>query len=386
MECFSNLLEKDHRRELNSAKNDVTVPFNDLGRGTSALRTEIDEAIARVLSSGWYVLGPEHDALESELSDYLGAGDAVLVGNGTDALQLALTSVGVTAGSTVLTVANAGGYTSTAARSLGAIPVYADVEPQSHLLSERTLNAALERLPAPPRALVITHLFGAAVDAEALVALAKRHDVAVIEDCAQALGASVRGAKVGTFGDVATTSFYPTKNLGALGDGGALFTSNPNTARMLRQLRQYGWESKYRASVPGGRNSRLDEMQAAILRVKLPHLDRWNERRREIHRSYEAAIGAGDRLLNTASERYVGHLAVLDTNDRERTQRIFDEAGVRTDVHYPLPDHLQSLASDRDRPLLPVTERAATTVLSIPLFPELRSDEIDRVCEALAHV
>jgi aminotransferase EvaB len=191
--------------------------------------------------------------------------------------------------------------------------------------------------------------------------------------------------RAGSVADVATTSFYPTKNLGALGDGGAVFTSDDAIARTLRQLRQYGWESKYRTTVEGGRNSRLDELQAAVLRTKLPHLDTWNERRRSIHAEYEAAIGAGGRMVNTANPGFVGHLAVLDVDDRERARALLTEHGVRSDIHYPIADHRQPIATG-PTPSLPVTEAAIERILSVPLFPELTASEVARVSTALAAI
>ena len=361
------------------------VPFNDLGRGTALLRPQLDAAIARVLSSGWYVLGPEHNALEVELGTYVGTAHAVGVGNGTDALQLAMSALGVTAGDTVLTAANAGGYASTAARSLGAEPVFADVDPQTLLLTVATIDEALERLPTVPKVIVITHLFGAAADIMEMVVWAHERSILVIEDCAQSLGAYTTGVRAGSVADAATTSFYPTKNLGALGDAGAVFTSDDATAARLRQLRQYGWGSKYRTTVEGGRNSRLDELQAAVLRTKLPHLDDWNERRREIHTRYEAAIGSGGRLVNVSSPAFVGHLAVVEVDDRPRTIAILAEHGVRSDVHYPIADHHQPIA--QHAPVsLPVTEAAAQRIISVPLFPELTASEVSRVSAALAAI
>jgi aminotransferase EvaB len=358
------------------------VPFNDLGRGTSAIRPVIDEAISRVVSSGWYVLGPEHDAFEAELAAYVGVDHAVGVGNGTDALQLALTALGVTAGDTVLTAANAGGYTSTAARSIAAVPVF--VDETSMLLTVDTVAAAVERLAAAPKVIVVTHLFGTAADVELIVDWAHARDIAVLEDCAQSLGAMVGTRRAGAVADVSTTSFYPTKNLGALGDGGAVLTSDAGLAVRLRQLRQYGWASKYSTSVEGGRNSRLDELQAAVLRAKLPLLDGWNERRREIHSQYENAVSSNARLVNTSGPGYVGHLAVIDVDDRDAARAVFEAHGVRTDVHYPTPDHLQPIAAGTSVTDLPVTERVAKRILSVPLFPELTRDEVDRVSAALA--
>ena len=361
------------------------VPFNDLGRGTALLRPQLDEAIARVLSSGWYVLGPEHNAFETELASYLGVTHAVGVGNGTDALQLALSALGVTAGDTVLTAANAGGYTSTAARSLGATPVFADVDPGSMLLTLATIEAAVRLLPSPPRVIVVTHLFGAAANISEIVEWAHARSILVIEDCAQSLGAMADGVRAGSVADAATTSFYPTKNLGALGDGGAVVTSHDAVAATLRQLRQYGWESKYRTTLEGGRNSRLDELQAAVLRTKLPFLDGWNDRRREIHADYESAIGSGGRMVNSASPGFVGHLAVVEVDDRARAVAILAEHGVRSDIHYPISDHHQPIA-DGAAVSLPATDRATSRIVSVPLFPELTAVEVARVSTALAAI
>lgn len=362
---------------------DASVPMNDLARGTQLLRAEIDQAVGRVLDSGYFILGPENAALEGELSTYLGVDGAVLVGNGTDALQLALAAVGVTAGDLVMTVANAGGYTTTAARALGAEPYYVDVEPDTLLMSLRTFEDALRDAPTKPKTLVITHLFGSAVDAAPIVSHARGLGITVIEDCAQAIGAAYGGRKVGTFGDLATTSFYPTKNLGAIGDAGAIFGSDSGALARARQLRQYGWESKYRTTVSGGMNSRMDEMQAAIIRVKLPHLDAWNARRNEIHAEYEKATSGPIRFVTRAVDGFAGHLAVLEVEDRARVQALFSAARIGTDVHYPTPDHLQPFVSRGPQPRLAATERAAGRILSVPMFPELRSDEIERVCIAL---
>lgn len=364
----------------------AVIPFNDLGRGTVALRSQIDEAIAAVLTSGWYVMGPEHNALERELSDYLGVANTILVGNGTDALQLALSGVGVKAGDYVLTAANAGGYTSTAVRSIGATPCFADIDADSHLLTVATLQASLALIPQKPRAVVVTHLFGGAADMVSIMDWARTHDMLVIEDCAQSLGAMVGEVRAGGYGDAATTSFYPTKNLGALGDGGAVFTSNEDVAARVRQLRQYGWESKYRTTIDGGRNSRLDELQAAILRVKLPLLDSWSDRRRAIHARYEAAATANVRFVNHAGPAFVGHLAVFEVADREAVRLQLKAAGIATDVHYPIPDHLQPLLADQNVVSLPITEFLAGHILSLPLFPELTEPEIERIVDAIGRI
>jgi len=350
------------------------------------VQAQIDAAIARVVASGWYVMGPEHDAFESELAAYAGVDHAVALGNGTDALELALYAVGVRPADRVLAVANAGGYTTIASRLLGADPLYCDVASDTLQATAQTVTDAIDGSGDKPAAIVVTHLYGAMAPVEELVALARERGIPVIEDCAQALGARQGGRAAGTFGDIATTSFYPTKNLGALGDGGAVFTESADLAATVRRMRQYGWEGKYSIAHPHGRNSRMDELQAAILRVKLPYLDAWNERRRDIHRRYEqAASGAhGVRLVSTASESYTGHLAAVIADDRDDARAALTASGIRTDVHYPIPDHRQPLiAGEGERPALPATEHASASVFSLPLFPELRADEVDRICAAL---
>jgi dTDP-4-amino-4,6-dideoxygalactose transaminase len=346
----------------------------------------LDAAISRVVSSGWYVLGPEHDALESELSEYMGVKHSVNVGNGTDALELALAAVGVEAGSSVVTVANAGAYTSTAALLLGAIPIYCDVDPNTLLMSVETLEECLSSLPEPPAAIVVTHLYGALAPIQDLVLVARKYGVAVVEDCAQSLGACVSGKRGGTFGDVATTSFYPTKNLGALGDGGAIFTDNDEIAEKVRRMRQYGWASKYSIEYAHGKNSRLDEIQAAILRIKLPLLDKQNEARRRIHSQYETAQHSGIKVLNKASESFIGHLAVVISENRDAARNSLEVAGIKTDIHYPIPDHKQHFPQFIPSNVhLPVSEWASRSVFSVPLFPELTQNEVNRVVEALSN-
>jgi len=358
-----------------------TIPFNDLSRTPVGLMREIEAAVARVLASGWYVLGPEHDAFEGELAQYIGSQHVVLLGNGTDALELGLAALGVTLGDRVITVANAGAYATVAMRLLGAIPVFADVSPETHLMTVETFEAALASSAEQPRAVVVTHLYGAVADVEGIAAVAHRHGIAVLEDCAQSLGARRGGRLAGTTGDIATTSFYPTKNLGALGDGGAVYTNDSALADAVRRMRQYGWTSKYRIEVDHGRNSRLDELQAAILRVKLPHLDEWNERRRAIHTQYQAASSS---LVHSTDEAFIAHLAVATSSQRDRVRERLASSGVSTDVHYPLPDHRQGFPVALATAPLPVTERLAGEVFSVPMFPQLTASEIDRISEALA--
>ena len=359
----------------------MTVPMNDLVRGFNSHHEELTEAVVRVAQSGWYVHGPEHEAFQREFAEFVGVGHCVGVANGTDALELAIRAVGEGRNGRVLTAANAGGYTTTAARRAGRGVSYADVDPTHLCLTARSVEPVLDGVAI----CVVTHLYGRMAPIEQIVELCHDRDVAVIEDCAQSVGAERDGRKAGSFGDAATFSFYPTKNLGALGDGGAIGTSDPGLAASLIRLRQYGWTSKYSIGVDGGRNSRLDEMQAAVLRTRLPHLRAWSERRRQIIKRYAAAAhGSSLTILPVAGEDHVGHLAVGLTRFRDEVAAKLAVAGVRTDVHYPIPDHLQpAFAEEFASVSLPVTEQTTGQVISLPCFAELTDAEVEQVCDAL---
>jgi dTDP-4-amino-4,6-dideoxygalactose transaminase len=361
------------------------VPLNDLRRGYLDLEKDLRQAVDEVLSSGWYVLGPQHDAFEKEFAAAAGTGSAVGVANGTDALELAMLSVGCRPGDEVVTAANAGMYTSTAALKAGLVPRFADVDPGTLLLTAATVEPVLT---PRTRAVVVTHLYGRLAEMGPLRELCRTAGVALIEDCAQAAGAVSDDGPAGSLADVASFSFFPTKNLGALGDGGAVVTDDPDRAALLRRLRQYGWSAKYTVTEERGRNSRLDELQAAVLRVKLPHLAGWNARRRDIVARYADALGSETRRLvhgdAAASPAYVGHLAVMSTPERDADRALLTDAGIRTDVHYPVPDHRQPvLAAAYADVSLPVTERAAREILTLPCFAEMSEQEIERVCDVL---
>lgn len=358
----------------------MRVPLNDLARACQRDRAAIDAAVAEVLSSGWYVHGRQHAAFEEELAAYIGVEHCVGVASGTDALELALRAVAVQGRSHVVTAANAGGYTSVAALRAGLVPRYADVDPYTHCLSAATVEPVLDDDVA---AVVVTHLYGRLADVRPVVELAAEAGVPVVEDCAQAIGAARDGVAAGAYGAVGTFSFYPTKNLGALGDGGALVTSDAAVAERLRLLRQYGWDAKYRIARDGGRNSRLDELQAAILRVRLPGVAAASERRRAIIARYRAAGAASLTVLPADGPDHAGHLAVAVAEDRAAARAALEAAGVATDIHYPIPDHRQPGLPDAEVSL-PVTERLAEQVLTLPCFPELTDAEVDVVCEALA--
>jgi len=358
------------------------VPMNDLSRALDAERADLAAAFEDVLASGWLIQGPQHKAFESELAAYVGAEHAVGTASGTDALELALRALMPAGRATVVTAANCGGYTTTAARRAGFAVRYVDVDEATLCLDPSSLPEALDPTVG---VVVVTHLYGRAADVQAVRAVCEPLGIAVLEDCAQALGARIAGARVGGIGDAAAFSFYPTKNLGALGDGGAVTTSRPGVAASVRQLRQYGWQGKYTIVADGGRNSRLDELQAAILRRRLTRLDEWNERRRLIIRAYVRAASARIRVLSADGEQHSGHLAVVVSEDRDALRDHLTAGGIRTDVHYPIPDHRQpAFAAEYADVTLPVTERTTERILSVPVFPEMRDDEIDRICDALA--
>jgi hypothetical protein len=364
------------------------VPQANPGAAYRAHKQEIDVAISRALDSGWYVLGLEGRAFETEFAAWLGSGTAVGCGNGTDAIALALRGLGIGAGSTVVTVSHTAVATVAAIESTGATPLLIDIEPAHYTMDPAELGQVLADPPPglpPIRAVVPVHLYGQVADVEVIGTLCRRHGAVLIEDCAQAHGARRNGRMAGTFGDAAAFSFYPTKNLGALGDGGAVVARDPAVAARIAALRQYGWTRHY-ISDEVGINSRLDELQAAILRVKLTHLDAANARRREIATAYDAVLGSRAPLRRRGSQ-HVYHLYVIRTPDRDQAQARLRDSGVGTGVHYPVPVHLQPAYEGRVTrgPYRCVeTERAAAEVLSLPLYPELTDEQVAQVCHAIA--
>jgi aminotransferase EvaB len=359
------------------------VPLNDLSRGWIATSTEVRSGVLRVLESGWYVHGPEHRAFEEELAAFLGARHAVGVASGTDALALALLAVGCGPGSEVVTAANAGGYTSVAVAQIGGVVAYADVDADGLVMTTETVAAAVSDVT---RAVVVTHLYGNVADVESIVAFCRPLGIAVVEDGAQALGAISGARRIGTLGDVAALSFYPTKNLGAAGDGGAVVTDDDGVAEAARSLRQYGWGQKYRVERGQGMNSRLDEIQAAILRVGLGRLDEMTARRQGIVRRYREVLDETPaRMVSGSTGSFVAHLAVARFAARERSRDVLSTAGIATDIHYPIPDHHQTgLPSPVRVTSLTETERAAGEIVTVPCFAEMTESEVDRVCNALA--
>lgn len=361
----------------------TTIPLNDLSRLIRNFQNELLLAFQRVLSRSYFVLGPECQAFEQEFAAYCEAHSCIGVANGTDALELALRAVGVDAGDHVATVANAGGYSTTAIRALAAMPCYVEIDPKTMLLSPEALEATARQMKL--KAVIVTHLYGQMADMPRLLTIARQQGISVIEDCAQAHGAVLNGKRAGTWGDAAAFSFYPTKNLGALGDGGAVVTNREEAAVTIRELRQYGWRQKYKSERTGGRNSRLDEVQAAFLRTLLPSLDQRNERRREIMARYQQRLKDVPLQLPLPDLSHVGHLFVIRHSQRDRLRQELQNLGIGTDIHYPIPDYLQPSATSwlPVVPSLPYTEQCARTVLSLPCFPELSDHEVDAVCQAV---
>lgn len=364
--------------------NSPLVPINSLQRHVAPLRAELVAAAMAVIDSGHYVLGPGVAAFEQAFADYCGVGHCVSVANGTDALELALRTLDLASGARVALVANAAMYGSTAVLAIGAEPVYVDVLPGVATMDPARLEAALSAHP-DIAAVIATHLYGRLAEIDAIAALCARRGIPLVEDCAQAHGASHGdGRRAGAFGAIAAFSFYPTKNLGALGDGGALVMTEPALAARARALRQYGWRAKYLNTEPGGRNSRLDELQAHFLLAMLPRLDGWNERRRAIANRYAEAIRHQDiEVSPPAGADYVAHLYVLRCDRRDALRAHLQAAGIQCEVHYPLPDHRQPCHGGRfEAASLPVTDAEALRVLSLPCFPELSDEEVQRVIDA----
>ncbi len=373
----------------------MNVPFLDLTAEVAATRDAVQAAIDRVLTRGWFVLGPEVEAFEHEFAAYSGAAHAVGVASGTDALTLALRACDIGPGDEVITVPNTAVATVAAIELAGARPVFADIDPATMNLDP----AAAERAITPrTQALLPVHLYGQSTDLAPLLDVARRHGLRLIEDACQAHGASYGGRRVGGIGDIGCFSFYPTKNLGGYGDGGMAVTSDPALAERLRLLRAYGWKERDR-SVVRGTNSRLDELQAAILRVKLPLLDGWNATRRAIAARYDAAFAGLDGLRLPGEAAYgtrIYHLYVVRLSNTARPEPVEGRApephreafrahltgqGVGTLVHYPFPIYLQDAYRDLGLTAgaCPVAEQAATEIVSLPLHPHLTDTQVEAV-------
>jgi len=365
----------------------IEVPQTDPKAGYLAHQAEIDSAIQRVLNSGWYILGREVESFEQEFAAYIGVRHAIGVGSGTDALELSLRACGIGPGDLVFTVSHTAVATVAAIELAGATPVLVDIDPVTYTMDPNCLVSALARPPAgKPKAVIPVHLYGHPADMPSILELVKRQGLYVIEDCAQSHGATLDGRMTGAWGDIAAFSFYPTKNLGALGDGGMVVTDNPALAERVRLLQQYGWRERYISDIPGG-NSRLDELQAAILRVKLRGLDKGNMRRQSLAQTYNALLAdVGLTLPEVRSGvTHVYHQYVVRLPQRDALRTYLRQAGIGTLIHYPAPVHLQPAYQGR-LPIvapLPWTEQVAKQVLSLPIFPQLSDDQARRVGECI---
>ncbi|MFO0775925.1 MAG: DegT/DnrJ/EryC1/StrS family aminotransferase [Nitrospiraceae bacterium] len=360
------------------------IPLMALDNMAARHRDAVLAAMQRVLDGGWYILGQEVEAFEREWAAYLGTASCIGVGNGTDAIAVALRAVGVQSGDEVLTVSHTAVATVAAIEQIGAVPVLVDIDPRSRCLDPaRVADLCTDRT----RAMVPVHMYGQPAPMPALLSIAKQYGLRVVEDCAQAHGAEIDGRKVGTFGDAAAFSFYPTKNLGAFGDAGAVVTGSAEVATAARALRQYGWATRYVSDRPGI-NSRLDELHAACLRVLLPQLDADNRRRRDIAAAYHTAVrDCGVRVpARIDGTTPVVHLYVVECAERERFEAHMSQRGIDTGRHYPMAVHEQPAYCGRLRghDRLPNTERLYRELVTLPCHPGLTDEEVRCICDALA--
>ena len=347
------------------------------------LQPEIDAAIGRVLQRGWFILGPELEKLEAEFAAYVGVPYAVGCNSGTDAIELAFRALGIGPGDEVITTPLTAAFGVFAITAAGATPVFVDIDPLTYNLDPNHIEAAIT---PRTRAIMPVHLYGQPADMGAILEIAEQYELFVVEDCAQAHGARYRGQRVGSLSDVAAFSFYPTKNLGAYGDGGMVVTSSPAVAERVRMLRNGGQRSRYAHEVVG-LNSRLDELQAAILSVKLAHLDADNARRRAVAAQYDTLLAGGpvETPWVAPDVEPVYHLYVVRTSERDALMAHLAAQGVGTLVHYPTPTHLQGAyhGLGLGPGALPQAEAAAQEVLSLPMYPELTDDEVAWIAQAV---
>jgi dTDP-4-amino-4,6-dideoxygalactose transaminase len=364
----------------------MRIPFLDLKAQYATLADEVDSAMRGVVQRADFILGEDVAAFESEFAEYLGVKQVVGVASGLAALEMALRAYHIGPGDEVITPANTFIATVLSIVAVGAKPVLVDMDPRTHNIDPTAIEAAIT---SHTRALMPVHLYGQPADLEPILAIANRHNLLVIEDAAQAHGARYKGKRIGGFGHAAAFSFYPGKNLGAYGDGGAVATNDEQMAERLRQLRNYGQKVKYYHEVMGT-NSRLDTLQAAVLRVKLGYLDQWNAGRRNHSATYNKSLASSPiGLVRTLPDvEHVHHLYVIEVENRARVQAELQSRGISTGIHYPVPVHLQkaSAALGYPRGSFPHTERAADRILSLPMFAELTHEQVEYVVETLTTI
>ena len=362
------------------------IPFLDLKASYRELQEELDAAYHSVMESGWYILGQEVEAFESEFASFCGVGHCVGVGNGLEALHLILRAMDIGPGDEVIVPANTYIATWLAVSYAGATPVPVEPDAQTYNLDSTRIEAAIT---LRTKAILVVHLYGQPADMDSIIDIARRHNLKVIEDAAQAHGARYKGRRVGSLGVAAGFSFYPGKNLGALGDGGAVTTNDSGLADRIRALRNYGSKVKYHNEQKGF-NSRLDELQAALLRVKLKCLDSWNGRREILAERYLSALRKTGLQLPFVPEwaQPVWHLFVVGCDNREQLQQQLTEAGIGTMIHYPVPPHLQPAYAELGlkEGRFPITERIHSTVISLPMWPQMNEKQIQIVIDVLQEI
>jgi len=360
----------------------MKIHFNDLQAPTREIQQDLWAAAQRVLDSGWYVLGEELKAFENEFAAYCNVQHCIGVSSGTEALHLALKACDLHPGDEVITASHTFIANALAITWTGATPIFVDIDRRSNTIDPNEVERAIT---SKTRAILPVHLYGQCADMDAIMQLAKKHDLWVIEDAAQAHGATYKGQKAGSFGDLGCFSFYPSKNLGAYGDAGGITTNNAELADTLRRLRNYGQLDRYWHPTVGY-NSRLDEIQAALLRVKLPHLNGWTAERRRLANMYHELLGGYvDIPLEQPNQGHVYHLYVIKTPRRDQLKEYLGSQGIGALIHYPIPIHLQQVFKhlDIDRKRLLMTEEAATTVLSLPLYPGITDSEVHTVAKTV---
>lgn len=359
----------------------IRVPFLDLGRLHQAIRQPLDEAYRRVMDSGWFIMGPELDAFESEFAAYSEVKHCIGVGNGLEALHLSLRAFGIGPGDEVIVPSNTFIATWLAVSQCGATPVPVEPDIKTHNIDPALIAASIT---PRTRAIMPVHLYGQPADMDPINQIASEHELIVLEDAAQAQGVRYKGRRAGSLGHAAGTSFYPGKNLGALGDGGAVLTNDDAIASKVRRLRNYGSTVKYQHDL-AGYNSRLDELQAAFLREKLKVLDKWNAKRKEIAAAYSVELEGCNIELPFVSKNAepVWHLYVIRSKQRDTLKDYLDQQGISTVIHYPKPPHRQACYPEYGKHALPVADILAREVLSLPMSPDLREDEIEQVCKAV---
>ena len=361
------------------------VPFLDISRKVSQHRDGISIAIENVLASSNFILGEFVENFEVVFANYLGVSSVVSCANGSDALEIALKSLNLSDGATILSTANAGNYSTLAIKACGLKVKYLDINPKTWNVGIEEIQ---ENLNGDVEAVIITHLYGVVnKQIHEIEALCRSKNIRLIEDCAQAHGAVYRNRRVGSFGDVSTFSFYPTKNLGALGDGGAIATSDRSVASNAQKLRQYGWRKKYYVEIQGGRNSRLDAIQASILSYLLPFLDEENEKRRNTAGIFHSKLKDKYEFQDFNLSGDVFHLLPISSPEREKLIRYLSENGIETQIHYPLPDHLQLNGDDyrlsEKDIVLPITEHISSTLVSLPCYPYISELEQNLIVSVL---